>query len=197
MSPSYRASKQVTFGRVVQAKATAAAEAANRPPPSETLLRSASKAAVHAQMQLSVVEQQLAQVERFAGDAQYHYMKIMMLVRLLLKACSPPVVMQMVAASSSFVDMSRQPHSFALSLAGRALPSGPLVHHSCSSYDPTRCLQPPALVIELHDSGAAARSALDKQGAAPFLTTLMHKLASPAAGLSSGLHVACLPALQV
>ena len=85
----------------MKAKATAAAEAAGRPPPSETLLRSASKAAVHAQMQLSVVEQQLAQVERFAGDAQYHYMKIMMLVRLLLKACSTPVVMQMVAASSS------------------------------------------------------------------------------------------------
>jgi hypothetical protein len=117
----------------VQVKATAAAEAAGRPPPSETLLRSAGKAAVHAQMQLAVVEQQLAQVERFAGDAQYHYMEIMMLVRLMLKVCSAAVVLQMVAASSSFVDMSRQPHSSALSLAAWALPSGPLVHHSCIS----------------------------------------------------------------
>ena len=99
---------------VVKAKATAAAEAAGRPPPSERLLSSACRAAVEAQMQLAVIEQQLAQVERFAGDAQSHYMEIMMLVRLMVKVCSASVVLQMVAASGTFVDMSRQPHSFAL-----------------------------------------------------------------------------------
>lgn len=58
------------------------------------------------------------------------------------------------------------------------------------------CLQPPALIIELNGSGAAARSALDKQGAAAYLTTLMHKQASPDSGLSAVPHVALL-VLQV
>ena len=51
--------------------------------------------------------------------------------------------------------------------------------------------------MELHGSGAAARRALDEQAAAAFLTSLIHKVATPASGLSSVLHVACLPVLQV
>ena len=93
--------------------------------------------------------------------------------------------------------MSRQPSHLHCHWPFGRCPLGPLFTTAASADDPSRCLQPPALVIELHDSGAAARSALDKQGAAPFLTTLMNKLASPAAGFTSGLHVACLPALQV
>ena len=65
----------------MQAKATAAAEAAGRPPPSEPLLRSACRAAFHAQMQLAVAEQQLTQVERFSGDVQWHYLEVLKLVR--------------------------------------------------------------------------------------------------------------------
>ena len=58
-------------------------------------------------------------------------------------------------------------------------------------------LQPPALITELHGSGAAARRALDQQDSAAFLTSLIHKVATPASGLSPVLHVACLPVLQV
>ena len=51
--------------------------------------------------------------------------------------------------------------------------------------------------MELHSSGAAARRALDEQDAAAFLTSLIHKVATPASRLSPVLHVACLPVLQV
>ena len=45
------------------------------------LLRSACRAAFHAQMQLAVAEQQLTQVERFSGDVQWHYLEVLKLVR--------------------------------------------------------------------------------------------------------------------
>jgi hypothetical protein len=65
---------------------TAAAEAAGRPPPSEPLLCSASRAAVNAHMCLAVAEHQLAQVEGLSEDSwQRQYLKILMQVRFLLE----------------------------------------------------------------------------------------------------------------
>ena len=71
------------LGCVLKAKATAAAEAAGRPPPSERLLCSACKAAIEAQMQLSMAERQLAHVECFPADfAQDQYLEVLMQVQL-------------------------------------------------------------------------------------------------------------------
>ena len=69
------------LGCLVKAKATAAAEAAGRPPPSERLLFSACRAAVEAQIQLSMAERQLAHVEQFPAEhGQRLYLDVLMQV---------------------------------------------------------------------------------------------------------------------
>ena len=76
--------QQMILGHVAKAKATAVAEAAGRPPPSELLLRSASRAAVEAQMGLAVAEHQLAQVEGVPYESwQGQYASILMQVRFM------------------------------------------------------------------------------------------------------------------
>jgi hypothetical protein len=75
------------LGCLVKAKATAAAEAAGRPPPSERLLCSACRAAVEAQIQLSMAERQLAHVEQFPAEhGQRLYLDILMQVCCLPNA---------------------------------------------------------------------------------------------------------------
>lgn len=75
------------LGCVVKAKATAAAEAAGQPPPSERLLSCACKAAIEAQLQLSMAERQLAHIEQFPAEhGQRLYLEVLMQVCFMLNA---------------------------------------------------------------------------------------------------------------
>jgi hypothetical protein len=60
------ASVLILVGSIIQAEATAAAEAAGRPPPSEALLYVACKAAGEAQMQLAAAESTCVLEQRWA-----------------------------------------------------------------------------------------------------------------------------------
>jgi hypothetical protein len=58
-------------------------------------------------------------------------------------------------------------------------------------------LQAPALARKLHDSGAAARSVLNRQGMAACLRDVIHRLAGPATPHFGDFREIKMPVLQV
>jgi hypothetical protein len=171
--------------------AAAAADALGQVPPSDALLRCGCRAAVPVQLQLSMVEELFMLTHVDMGPNERHHVREAMLQ-----------VSAQLWGSARFPEHCLMSHTVALVSSDVVLVGTPLpCVASWVTLTPLAIcmtwLQAPALAIKLHDSGAAARSMLDRLGIAACLMTVIHRLTLPDTSHFGDFRAVKLPVLQV